>query len=115
MNFIVTGKHSFQNVTFMRNSLKAFSKFIQVLIFAGAGSWIAAACNTTSGYGSAPPNIPSLPVIEVTPRSTTLYQDYSASLEGTKDIEIRPQIEGYLDKIFVDEGAHVHKGQMLFK
>jgi membrane fusion protein (multidrug efflux system) len=30
------------------------------------------------------------------------------------DIEIRPQVDGYLDRIFVDEGARVRKGQSLF-
>lgn len=44
----------------------------------------------------------------------TTYQEFSASLEGSKDIEIRPQVNGYLDKIYVDEGAHVRKGQPLF-
>jgi len=115
MHFIVTRRRGFQNVTIMRNHLKVISTLIQLIILVGATSWILSACNTTSGYGSAPPNIPSLPVIEVASRPTTLYQDYSASLEGTKDIEIRPQVEGYLEKIYVDEGAHVRKGQQLFK
>jgi membrane fusion protein (multidrug efflux system) len=30
-------------------------------------------------------------------------------------VEIRPQVNGYLDKIFVDEGAQVRKGQPLFQ
>ena len=55
-----------------------------------------------------------LPVITVASVPATTYQEYSASLEGSKDIEIRPQVEGYLDKIYVDEGAHVRKGQALF-
>jgi len=36
-------------------------------------------------------------------------------LEGSRDIEVRPQVEGYLTRIYVDEGAHVSKGQLLFK
>ncbi|TYR31797.1 efflux RND transporter periplasmic adaptor subunit [Sphingobacterium phlebotomi] len=40
---------------------------------------------------------------------------YSASIEGTTNVEIRPQISGYLSKIFVDEGAYVKAGQSLFK
>jgi membrane fusion protein, multidrug efflux system len=61
------------------------------------------------------PMIPSLPVIAVQQMAATVYQEYSASLEGSKDIEIRPQVEGYIEKIYVDEGARVHKGQILFK
>jgi membrane fusion protein (multidrug efflux system) len=45
----------------------------------------------------------------------TTYQEFTASIEGTMNIEIRPQVEGYLDKTFVDEGAVVKKGQLLFK
>ena len=58
---------------------------------------------------------PALPVIEVTSRPATTYQEYTASLEGSRDIEVRPQVEGYLTRIYVDEGAHVNKGQLLFK
>src|SRR5689334_2824361 len=57
----------------------------------------------------------ALPVISVTAVPATTYQEYSASLEGSKDIEIRPQVDGYLDQIYVDEGAHVRKGQILFR
>ena len=56
----------------------------------------------------------SLPVITVSTMPATTFQEFSASLEGSKDIEIRPQVDGYIDKIYVDEGAHVRKGQPLF-
>jgi membrane fusion protein, multidrug efflux system len=73
------------------------------------------ACNSsTNNSAMAPPPPQSLPVITVINRPVTTYQEFSASLEGSKDIEIRPQVSGYLDKIYVDEGAHVRKGQPLF-
>jgi len=56
----------------------------------------------------------ALPVITATIVPATTYQEFSASIEGSKDIEIRPQVNGYLDKIFIDEGAYVKKGQPLF-
>jgi len=73
-------------------------------------------CNTSSGNdeGFQQPLLQSLPVITVSAVPATTYQEFSASLEGSKDIEIRPQVEGYLDKIYVDEGAYVRKGQSLF-
>ncbi len=58
---------------------------------------------------------PMLPVLIVNSTPATTYQEFSASLEGSKDIEIRPQVEGYLEKIYVDEGAQVRKGQPLFQ
>lgn len=65
-----------------------------------------------AGAGSMPP--PALPVITATSMPATTYQDFTASVEGKRDVEIRPQIDGYLTAIEVDEGAYVHKGQTLF-
>lgn len=39
---------------------------------------------------------------------------YSARLEGIQNVEIRPKIDGFVEKIFVDEGSQVNKGQLLF-
>jgi membrane fusion protein, multidrug efflux system len=81
------------------------------------------ACVLLAGYGcnspSAPPpgygaQVPSLPVIAVMDTTVATHKEFAASIEGSKDIEIRPQVEGYLDKIYVDEGAYVKKGQPLF-
>lgn len=65
-----------------------------------------------AGYG---PQVQSLPVITVMDTTAATYREFAASLEGSKDIEIRPQVDGYLDKIYVDEGAYVRKGQSLFQ
>ena len=73
-------------------------------------------CNNPAaitGYAMPPP--PTLPVISVSDRPFTTYREYTASLEGSNDIEIRPQVSGYIEKIFVDEGAFVKKGQPIFK
>jgi len=45
----------------------------------------------------------------------TINKEFNASLEGTKNIDIRSQVDGYLEKIYVDEGAFVKKGQPLFR
>lgn len=68
--------------------------------------------SATAGNGGMPP--PSLPVITVTALPATTYQDYPASVQGTRDVEIKPQVDGYLTAIEVDEGAYVHKGQPIF-
>jgi len=65
------------------------------------------------GYGAMPP--PQLPVVAVITSPVTTYREFTASLEGQVNVEIRPQVAGYLDKIYVDEGAYVKKGQLLFK
>src|SRR5258708_33547719 len=35
-------------------------------------------------------------------------------MEGTQNVNIHPEVKGYLDKIYVEEGAFVTKGQPLF-
>lgn len=54
-------------------------------------------------------------VITISPRSTTLNIDYPATIEGQQNVEIRPKIDGYVEKIYVDEGATVKQGQLLFQ
>jgi membrane fusion protein (multidrug efflux system) len=70
---------------------------------------------TSAANSAIPMPPPSLPVIQVSNRPFTTFREYTASLEGSNDIEIRPQVGGYIEKIFVDEGAFVKKGQPLFK
>lgn len=71
-------------------------------------------CSSAQG-NQAPPPPPALPVLQLDPASTTTYTEFNASLEGKTNVEIRPQVSGYLDKIYVEEGAYVSAGQPLFK
>lgn len=65
--------------------------------------------------GTPPPQPPQLPVMSVTSAPATTYLEFPASLEGKVNVDVRPQVSGYLEKIFVDEGAYVKAGQPLFK
>ena len=46
--------------------------------------------------------------------SVNLNTSYPATIKGKMDIEIRPQISGFITKVCVDEGQRVSKGQTLF-
>ncbi len=69
--------------------------------------------SAAGGYGAMPP--PQLPVVSVITAPVTTYKEFTSSLEGQVNVDIRPQVPGYLDKIYVEEGAYVKKGQLLFK
>ncbi|HTR30844.1 MAG TPA: efflux RND transporter periplasmic adaptor subunit [Puia sp.] len=71
-------------------------------------------CSQVQGTQAAPPP-QSLPVLAVNASPATTYSAYPATIEGKTNVEIRPQVSGYLDKIFVEEGAFVRAGQPLFK
>jgi len=54
------------------------------------------------------------PVFTVNAQTTELNSDYPATIEGIQNIDIRPKVDGFIQKILVDEGAVVKKGQLLF-
>lgn len=54
-------------------------------------------------------------VITVKSDTATLYADYPGTIQGIENVEIRPKIDGFISGIYVDEGAAVRKGQLLFK
>ncbi|EJL73897.1 efflux RND transporter periplasmic adaptor subunit [Chryseobacterium populi] len=66
------------------------------------------------GSNQAPP-APELPVYTVITSPATTYQEFPTALEGKNNVEIRSQVDGYLDRIYVEEGAYVRAGQPLFK
>ncbi|MGJ7033799.1 efflux RND transporter periplasmic adaptor subunit [Niabella hirudinis] len=72
-------------------------------------------CTSGSANPSQAAQAPALPVMGTPASPVTVYQEFSASLEGKVNVEVRPQVDGYLEKIFVDEGAYVTAGQPLFK
>lgn len=56
----------------------------------------------------------SIAVYQITPQSIDLSEYYVADIQAQQNVEIRTRVKGYLDKIFVDEGKFVKKGQLLF-
>ncbi|MFW0739383.1 efflux RND transporter periplasmic adaptor subunit [Flavobacterium sp. T12S277] len=83
-----------------------------------AASIIITSCgnkNDKTAQAGGAPQVKEYKTLTLEPKSATLYTDYPASIQGQQNIEIRPRVEGYIDKIFVDEGAVVRAGQPLFK
>jgi membrane fusion protein, multidrug efflux system len=72
-------------------------------------------CNNKSKKDSSGETIKTYSVLTLQPQDITLNAQYPATLEGRQNVEIRPKIDGYIDAIYVDEGAVVRKGQLLFR
>ena len=45
---------------------------------------------------------------------TTIHQEFVADIHAVQNVEIRARVKGYLDRIFVDEGKQVKRGQVMF-
>lgn len=56
----------------------------------------------------------SYPVINVIEKDTSLHLQYVADIQARKNVEIHTRVGGILEKIHVDEGDAVRKGQLLF-
>ena len=53
--------------------------------------------------------------VETVSRTTVdLEKTYPATIKGKQDVEIRPQVSGFITQVCVDEGSEVKKGQTLF-
>lgn len=55
------------------------------------------------------------PTLSIIKEEAVVYSDYPVVLQGKKDVELRPKIDGFIEKILVDEGQTVKKGQVLFR
>jgi membrane fusion protein (multidrug efflux system) len=53
-------------------------------------------------------------VTEVMALDTITYMDYTAEITAVQNVEIRARVSGYLEKVHIDEGQLVKKGQVLF-
>lgn len=102
-----------QSLPYSFNTVKKINSVKAILIALAALVFISS-CSSAPAAQTAPPP-PALPVQTVQTASVTTYQEYPASIEGAVNVEIRPQVSGALDRVFVDEGASVSAGQPLFK
>lgn len=54
------------------------------------------------------------PLMTLKKEDRQLSVSYPAVIEGRQDVEVRPQVSGTITRVCVEEGAKVHKGQVLF-
>lgn len=72
-------------------------------------------CNWKEQNNQEAPQAVDAEVLTLQLTDAVIEQSFPASLQGKTNIDLRPQISGYIDKIYVDEGAYVQAGQPLFR
>jgi membrane fusion protein, multidrug efflux system len=68
--------------------------------------------------GAQPANVPPLPridVAQVVSRNVVEWDEFTGRLESVNSVAIRPRVSGFVSAIRFDEGALVHKGDLLFE
>lgn len=83
-------------------------------IVAVSASMSMASCGGNQQQGMGMGQAPVIATQTVSMGETDLNSSYPATIKGKTDIQIRPQISGFITKVHVDEGQHVRKGQLLF-
>lgn len=68
----------------------------------------------TKGESTNKEDLKSLPVTTLVTKDTLLHRSYVTDIQAVQNVEIRARVNGFLDKIYIDEGQEVKKGQLLF-
>lgn len=82
----------------------------RIVLFAFCVALLSSCGNKGNGTGK----VPEYAVQELQKTTAHLTTAYPATIKGKQDVEIRPQVSGFITKLCVDEGATVRKGQVLF-
>ncbi|HMH32639.1 MAG TPA: efflux RND transporter periplasmic adaptor subunit [Puia sp.] len=64
-----------------------------------------------------PPRNPPTPVnlLTVSSKQVLYYDNYPATTEALSQVDLRPEVQGYVTGIFFSEGSYVKKGQKLYE
>lgn len=87
------------------------------LLVAGGAAICALALSSCGGHSSAelkgPPPVP-VSVYQVDTARAIYYDQYPATVFALDQVDIRPEVSGYLTNIYFKDGAHVKKGGKLY-
>ena len=68
-------------------------------------------CGKKDGEGQMQQSAPAVGVVTVKKSNAVFETLYPATIKGKKDVEIRPQVSGFITRVCVDEGQKVSAGQ----
>lgn len=74
-----------------------------------------AGCTASGNIENENKEVQLLPVTQLITRDTIIHQEYVGDIHAIQNVEIRARVQGYLEKVYVDEGREVKKGQLLFR
>jgi multidrug efflux system membrane fusion protein len=75
---------------------------------------LVAGCTRTAAQQEAPPP-PQVTVASVIERTVTEWDEFTGRLQAVDSVEVRPRVSGLISAVRFDEGAMVHRGDLLFQ
>ncbi|MDF7813785.1 efflux RND transporter periplasmic adaptor subunit [Hymenobacter sp. YC55] len=88
--------------------------FRQALLVAACAAGVSGC--SVDGKDRGPVATPDVrPVVALKTAEQDLFHDYVADVQAVRNVEVRAQVAGFLERIYVDEGRPVKKGQPLFQ
>lgn len=75
---------------------------------------LAASCTANSSENKTEEQAKVVPVSNLVQMDTVIFKEYIADIQSQRNVELRSRLSGFLNRIYVDEGAYVRKGQVLF-
>jgi membrane fusion protein (multidrug efflux system) len=91
---------------------KKRSKYIHIFL-SSIIVWGSVSCDSFKKEESQT-EIPTLEITSPIQLDTAINNEYVADINAFQNVEIRARVKGYLEKVNVDEGKEVRKGQVLF-
>jgi len=76
---------------------------------------LAVACSRGGDQAAFTPPPPEVTVMTVAPRAVALPYEFTARIEGSREVEVRARVSGILLRRVYDEGRPVRQGQLLFE
>ena len=95
------------HTVFSRAALASF-------LLAGATAGLLGGCSAKAEKDSAEAP-PVVPVVTLKISRQALHHDYVVDIQALRNVEVRAQVAGFLEHIYVEEGKPVKKGQLLFR
>jgi len=86
------------------------------MLAVGAGSILFFSCGSSSKPAEAPKAPPPVPVTTYTVQkgNAVYFDQYPATVVALNEVQLRPQVTGYITGIFFKDGQRIKKGQKLY-
>ena len=96
----------------MKKQMSFMRPWAKGLFYTFAALCVGACSNQKAQRGAV---VNEVAVMPVELWQTTLNSSYPVTIEGIQDVEIRPNVSGFITNVCVSEGDFVRKGQLLFE